>query len=1017
MTKILAVDYKPENLVLYEGILKQLSPGIQYFKAASGIEGIKIAQTQKPDTILLDVDIQDIDGFELCKLLKNDMATRTIPIVMITSSRTETKNRVKGMEMGADAFLSKPLDKGEFVATMKMILRNKAAADKLSLDYKKLEEFVRQRANDNKESDEKYATLFENNISPVLILDENNMILYANKSANDFLGLFSAKDTNSNFLSFIDRQFNQDSDEIEKLFINNGNFSAPFNIKGNAKILEISLSNINLYGKNVKFIIGKDITENIKIEKELTNFKLAIESSIDGISVQDKKGNFIFINQAYTHLYGYNSVKELLDKNWRILYPAEEIKRFETEVLERLNKIGHWRGEVIGIRKDGTIFPQEVSLTKLESGNTIAVVHDISKRKKIEEELREKHNLLVTIMNNTQDGIYIKDIDGKYLMANKSALAFMNKSGEELIGKNSIDVFGEENGYIIEQNDQKILQNGVAEVQEEFIDKDNQRRIFSAMKNPLYDSKGKINGIIGISRDVTEARKAQETIRKAHDFYLSLFDNLPIMIWRTNKEGVEDYVNRAWEIFTGASKNEILEKGLKEFFHPEDYNIASEADKDAFPKRVSYQIKYRARRHDRKFRWIRDKAAPFYDMDGNFGGYVGACTDITDLLEAKEKAEESEKLKTSFLTNMSHEIRTPMNAIIGFSGLLTDKSFTDDQRNNFGTIISNSCESLLQLIDDILDISILESKQMEIRESAFSLHDLFRDLQLTFNETKSKFDKDNLQIKYLISKSQTDINLISDKVRFQQILSNLLSNSLKYSHKGTISFGWEVIDNNEIKIFVKDTGIGISVEKLPVIFERFRKIDSDREKLYGGAGLGLSICKSLVQLLGGEIWVESEFGVGSTFYFTVPMKVAKKQQLQDNTKTENTNIYDWKGKVVLIVEDVQSNFQFLEVILKKTNVKILWAKDGRSALNYINENQEICLVLMDIQLPDISGYEATKKIKEIRPDLPVIAQTAYAMEDEIYKSRDAGCDDYIPKPIKAPLLKEIIDKFIKNAVR
>jgi len=399
---------------------------------------------------------------------------------------------------------------------------------------------------------------------------------------------------------------------------------------------------------------------------------------------------------------------------------------------------------------------------------------------------------------------------------------------------------------------------------------------------------------------------------------------------------------------------------------------------------------------------------------------IGIVKDITlrkeveeNLRIAKQRAEDSDRLKSAFLANMSHEIRTPMNAIIGFTDLLRRPDISDDKRKQFINIIHKNNNILLKLIDDLLDISKIESGQLNISEEIFNPDEIM--IELTDLYLKERVSKEKLlvDIKLDIDESyKGKFKLTTDKFRLRQVLSNLLSNALKFTDTGVIEFGYKPTDDDKLIFFVTDTGIGIPKEKLDVIFDRFHQADNSLTRKYGGTGLGLAISKGLMEVLGGKISVTSTPGQGSTFFVEIPNVIIEGEKIDLPIKQITNKEYNWSDKLMLIVEDEDSNIVLLKEALVQTSVKILWARDGKPAVDICRSNGNIDLVLMDIQMPEMNGYEATQKIKEFRKDLPIIAQTAYAMENEREKSIDAGCKDYITKPLNIKELLTIINKYI-----
>lgn len=384
------------------------------------------------------------------------------------------------------------------------------------------------------------------------------------------------------------------------------------------------------------------------------------------------------------------------------------------------------------------------------------------------------------------------------------------------------------------------------------------------------------------------------------------------------------------------------------------------------------------------------------------------------LIQAKQKAEESDKLKSAFLANMSHEIRTPLNTIIGFSGLLMDEETCEDDKKHFLNLISQAGNSLLCLIDDIIDISKIEAGQLKITKSETEINELLDELKATIENEKKKRDKIHINIFLRKPQANEKLYLYTDPYRLKQILTNLLSNALKFVDSGHIEFGYNAVDDRMIQFFVKDTGIGIEKQQKHLIFVRFGQADKRYKKNLDGTGLGLAISKHLVEILGGNIWFDSEIEKGSTFYFTLPVEPEHLQSKTGHLKSGRI-VSDWSDKILLIVDDVEANYRFLKAVLRDTHALLLWAKNGEEAIKICRNNQSINLVLMDIRMPNKDGYSATQEIKSMFPALPVIAQTAFAEEEDRQKALQAGCDDYIAKPICLNELSSVIRKFVGQA--
>jgi signal transduction histidine kinase/CheY-like chemotaxis protein len=381
-----------------------------------------------------------------------------------------------------------------------------------------------------------------------------------------------------------------------------------------------------------------------------------------------------------------------------------------------------------------------------------------------------------------------------------------------------------------------------------------------------------------------------------------------------------------------------------------------------------------------------------------------------ELHYAKESAVKSDQLKSEFLCNMSHEIRTPMNGIIGFSGLLNDPDLTGKERDEYINIIRNNSEQLLRIIDDILEISSLETKQVKVQPVKTDLFTLLYELIAVFN-MKARQKNIGLQLINELDNRQCIVSM--DQSKLLKVLNNLLENALKFTDRGFIEIGCK-LGENELKFHVRDTGIGIEKEKMNKIFNRFSQADESIANNYGGLGLGLAIANENVALLGGEIHVESTPGVGSVFSFTLPYEPFNEKTM---TITHNKDQFNFQstGKTILIAEDENSNYLFLNALITRLNPNftIFRAIDGQQAIEMCLANPTIDLVLMDVKMPVKNGYEATKIIKEFRPGLPIIAQTAYSTNEDRNKALATGCDDYISKPIHIEGLISKLNKYLE----
>ena len=416
--------------------------------------------------------------------------------------------------------------------------------------------------------------------------------------------------------------------------------------------------------------------------------------------------------------------------------------------------------------------------------------------------------------------------------------------------------------------------------------------------------------------------------------------------------------------------------------------------------------------------WVKDIGRAFLNQQGEIAYFEGIIEDITnslqmdrELIKARDKAQEADRLKTTFLTNISHEIRTPMNSILGFSSMLQFKGLSRQKREQYLDIIISRGKHLMDLINDILDITKLDEDQVQITPNTCELNELLKELYRNFS---SNIKKSNKLVKLIMHTyfSDDQSTIVSDSFHLQQILSNLLNNSEKFTEEGFIEFGYMVEKENNILFYVRDTGIGVPADMHEVIFERFRQADDSFTRIYGGMGLGLSICKGLVTLMGGNIWLESDGKSGSTFYFNIPYHSGvKKSEFQQISHQDYSFLVT---KTILIVEDDVPSYEYLKEILSSKGCNVIHAGNGKEALMKFRELKSIDLILLDIQLPGTNGYEIAESIRKTNTDIPIIAQTAHAMPEDRKKCMDAGCNNYITKPILSDKLLSTLKEYLAN---
>jgi PAS domain S-box-containing protein len=770
------------------------------------------------------------------------------------------------------------------------------------------------------------------------------------------------------------------------------------------------------------FGIARDITEQKQAEKILhetqEQYHLIFNSSIDAILLTSPNGRILSANPSACKIFGQS--EEEICKLGRDGVTDISDPRLSLALEER-DRTGKFSGELTLIRKDGSKFPAEItsSIFKDKEGNdkTSMIIRDITERKKAEEAIRQERVLLRTLIDNLPDAIYVKDDKGRKLAANSVDLQIMNCASEdEIIGKTDLEIFDTEAGIRGYEEDMSVLKSGQTLINQEdwFIDAEGVKHCRLTSKIPLFNEQQQVIGLVGVGRDITERKKTEETLFESENKYRIVADNTYDWEFWIDPQGKFIYCSPSCFRVTGHDASEFMDDPglLNKIIHPEDlshYTIhMSEAEKSFHPSEINFRII----QPNGTERWIGHVCQPVLNDNGILLGRRGSNRDITEqkkseelLIIAKEKAEESDRLKTAFLHNISHEIRTPMNAIVGFSGFLSDPDLTPEKCKKFTNIIIQSSDQLLSIINDIMSIASIEAGQEKISEKEIDLNlilkQLHEQLQVVANEKDVSFN-------LVTVLANNESKIISDGTKLIQVFNNLIVNALKFTKKGHVNFGYTFKDN-VIEFFVEDTGIGIAPEMHDEIFKRFRQVETTTSRKYGGSGLGLSISKAYVEMLGGKIWLNSELGRGSTFYFTIPYK---RSVSTEKLNTGILKIETKKNQTLLIAEDEESNFLLLEELLSGLNIKILRAINGLEAFEMCKSNRDIDLVLMDIKMPIMDGYEAIGLIRNIVPALPIIAQTAYSTDADKNKALACGCNDFISKPIKRDILISIIKEYL-----
>jgi hypothetical protein len=870
-------------------------------------------------------------------------------------------------------------------------------------------------------SEEKFRKIIETSPDGIAITSLDGIIQYVTAKAVAMWGYNSAEEIiGRNTMDFIHSSYHQKAVYlITEMF--NGNFTGAaeylvvrkdgslFYAEANANILCDDSNNPTgvLY-------IQRDITERKRSEEAIRlseeKFRKAFFTSPDSININRlEDGLYISINKGFTQIMGYTK-EEVHGKTSIELNIWADIDG-RKKLSEELKSKGYVENlEAKFRKKDGKLVYGLMSASIIELDGVphiLSITRDITERKLSE-------SIFKDIIEKNPMSIQILDMEGYLIQLNSAHTKLFGATppsdysvlkDPQLLSLGFDKLFERiKKGEVVYFPDTYY---NVRDVDPSFPDSP---AWVKAIGFTLNDINGNPNRMVLMHENITERKNAEALLN-------DIIENNPLSIQIVNKEGYTLRCNPAFielfgsvpppefSIFDDLSKSTELEDLVSqvkngEIVHlPDVYYNAHDAVAEAPDIPL----------------WIRAMIFPLKDSVGKPERFVFMHENITErkiaeqeLIKAKENAEESDRLKSAFLANMSHEIRTPMNGILGFSELLKMPGLTGHQQQEYVSIIEKSGVRMLNIINDIVDISKIEAGLMNvyIQET-----DINEKIEFIYTFFKPQVEEKGMQLLLLNTLPRKEAIIRTDSEKVYSILTNLVKNAIKFSEKGSIELGYGR-KGNDIEFFVKDTGIGIPTERQRAIFERFIQADISDTMARQGAGLGLSISKAYVEMLGGKIWVESEEGIGSTFYFTLPYNpLAEENKVVGKVVTAQIEKNQIKNLKILIVEDDEISEILITIGVEKFSKEVLKARNGFEAVKVCRNNPDIDLILMDNQLPEMNGYEATMQIREFNKDVVIIAQTAYALTGDREKAIKAGCNSYISKPIKKDELFLLIQKY------
>jgi PAS domain S-box-containing protein len=654
--------------------------------------------------------------------------------------------------------------------------------------------------------------------------------------------------------------------------------------------------------------------------------------------------------------------------------------------------------------------------TASESGKQCLVnMVDITERKRAEDALHVSEEKYSKAFLSSPFSLTLTRVkDGKFIEVNDTFTSIFGFLREEAIASSVIElnlwVDKEKRKWVI-----STLLDGRDVEEKEFLFRKKNGEIFPGLFSSKIINLNNELHLISSINDITERKQIEKVLRENESSLRDAQKIAKMGSWEWDMVTQKTKWSNNYYTISGFKSTEV-EPSIELFrsrIHPDDVHFLDESLDNLMKDKKPHSLELRLIQLDGTFKWIQNNISPVVE-DDKLVKLKGVIIDITEmkqaeleLIKAKEKAEESDRLKTAFLTNMSHEIRTPMNGILGFAELLKEPNLSIDDQKDFIQTIQISGARMLNTINNIVDISKIESglTKVDIKETNIN-----EKIEFTYKFFKPEVEIKGLQFLFKNGLPTNEAIIKTDNEKVYGILTNLVRNAIKFTYEGSIEFGYEK-KWEYLEFFVKDTGIGIPENQKELIFERFRQGSESHNRGYEGSGLGLSISKSYVEMLGGKIWVESEEGKGSTFYFTIPYNAVSEEKIEllNSVSAEHKEI-QIKNLKILVVEDDEISYSLLSRTLQKISKEVLHAITGVQAVEACRKNPDLDLVLMDIRMPQMNGLEATQQIRQFNKDVIIIAQTAYAFAGDSEKAIEAGCNDYISKPINKTLLYELIKK-------
>ena len=776
-------------------------------------------------------------------------------------------------------------------------------------------------------------------------------------------------------------------------------------------------------GKITHFLaVKEDITQQKLAELELRHseerYKALFENNHTVMMVIDPEtGQIKSVNPAACQYYGW-SYSELCAKMiWEINgIDSDELKAQMRKALNLQVNQFHFKHKLRnGEIRDVEVFSNPVQIG--ESKLLFAIVNDITKRKLAEQEILKFR----TIADQANYGSAITSLNGNLLYINNAFAWMHGYEPDELLGKKLTTFHNQEQLPLVTELIDQLKITGSFSTQEVWHTRRDGTEFPTLMNAVLiYDSKNVPQFLSATAIDISELKQRELELQRSENELNKAQELARMGSWEFNLVSNELVGSKNYYGMLGLEQVEAS-VNLFDYFlsivHPHDLPLIDFLQNHQYAEHEMQVVDIRIQHPQEGIRWLQNNVQPVF-QNGRLVALKGVNIDITekkkileDLIKAKEQAEESDKLKTSFLNNISHEIRTPFNGILGFLSMFQFDDLTTEERNEYIEMINQSAERLMNTINDIVEISQIQSGQTKLDLCPVDIKKIILDLETHF---RREIEVKGLDFNITINLDQSINHVLTDPHKLTTILAHLLGNAVKFTKSGRIDVTIQT-KGVIIEFIIKDTGVGIAKNRQQFIFEHFRQADSSNTRQFEGSGLGLTIAKAYAEMLHGKIWVESQEGEGSSFYLSIPpYEIPETNALAQIIQTEGKPEFQARKLKILIAEDDESSAIFISIVIKSFGKQIIIVRTGTEAVEACLNNPDIDLILMDIQMPEMDGYEATRQIRKFNSEVVIVAQTAYALSGDDEKTITAGCNDYLTKPIRKEQLVALIQKYFQE---